>query len=222
MVPWGSGGISSGSQLRGEELISQERWKDGWPASRPARPEMTDALLPRGCQAAEPAGDGYFRKVGGSVASLGRVGCVHSGLCARGSASRGRFRAGGSPLRCSRSAFSRQSVVGSVPWQPTGMGSSPGRRDGDLALTERGCRGCPAWTPARGYALSRWGAARGPWRPSPASELGVPLKDRSTCNFTKRVKLRLSAFFLLSLFPPPNTRPLSSPFATHCVSSRTL
>lgn len=83
---------------------------------------MTDALLPR--QAAEPAGDGYFRKVEGSLASPGRVGCVHSGLCARGSASRGRLGAG-VPCRSLTICFLPAERGGLCPMAAHGRGEQP-------------------------------------------------------------------------------------------------
>lgn len=109
----------------------------------------------------------------------------------------------GSPLRRSRSAFSWRSVVGSVLWQPTGVGSSLGRRGGDLALTERGCRGSPArlW---RGHTPWAGGALRGDpggppllqtWASPPRTGALVTSQNESNCTCRP-------PFCCLYLFPP--------------------
>lgn len=58
-MPWGSAGISRRVAAARSSARLAAIAEGGL-----ARPEMTDALPSCGCQPAEPAEDGYFRKVG--------------------------------------------------------------------------------------------------------------------------------------------------------------
>lgn len=150
-APWGSARISR------RVAAPRSSVRLAAAAARLARPEMTDALPPRGCQAAEPAADGYFRKVRGAVAGSGG-----GGLCARSSPHpRGRFRVWRSRARC------RRSVVSCVPRQPAVAASrlwgGKGGAMGTSALAERGrlARAGERPRPGCGVAFRGGGALRG-------------------------------------------------------------
>lgn len=174
------------------------------------------------------AGGGRLLSEGGKLGSQPRGGWVtYTVGCVPGAAaSCGQFRAGG-PLSVAHGLFS----PGGASWAqshgiPRGWGAALGgdeaqRRDGDMALTERGCKGLPGPDSGEGICLELAGRCAGtlagpPLRLSWASpwRTGALVTSQNESNCTYR-----PSFCCLYLSFSPL---LSSPFATLCVSSRAL